>query len=335
MTGHGGVFVRRKAARLPKRRTTASRKMSSRSGKKSVSTARVSRRKTNSAIGGGSGFISYSSFNMTRKASSVAATIKRSGAQNNLLEVNSYRMTCPIGQQIVQDYPIFSGGTFTQSNSFSDIAAIVSLVGGSTVGTTKPTTTTRVLLESAYVKNMITNATDTNCHLTVYDIMARRDSSIEPVFGWNTGLLDSSAGSNNSYALGGTPFTSSLFTSEFRVVKQQKVALPPGTTHAHVVNYRPNKVFNAEILRESVGTLGGLTMYTMFVAHGSPIDDSVNNSLVSTSACVLNVVQTKQLRYTWVADTQNNFTSFNYLNTITTANVMNEESGAVETAKFA
>lgn len=165
--------------------------------------------------------------------------------------------------------------------------------------------------------------------------MTRRDTSYDPVSSWNTGLLDSSTGSNNSYSLAITPFTSSLFTSQFRVLKQQRVALPPGTTHAHVVNYRPNKVFNTEILRESSSALAGMTIFTMFVGHGSPIDDSTNNSLVSTSACILNVVQTKQLRYSWVADTQNNFTNISYLNTITTANVMNEESGQVETAKFA
>ena len=168
----------------------------------------------------------------------------------------------------------------------------------------------------------MTNQELANINVTLYDVVCRRDTQSSPDYEWNAGITEENSG-YNAQVVGCTPFSSSLFTSHFKVLKTTKLILSPGQTHTHNVFYKLNRLLNQDILYDSSVELRGITVATMVVVHGEPTNSTATNTLVTTAAATLDIVQTKQIRYSWIADEDTNFFYQNTLPTVTDPHIVN------------
>lgn len=166
--------------------------------------------------------------------------------------------------------------------------------------------TQRLFLRSIEQEYMISNASSTNVFIKIYELTARQDITLggsSPVLGiieWNPagafdrGVYDVNTGMS-AMTLGTTPFQSQLFTNVWKVDKIYHVELGAGRSHKHLSKYSPNKIVD-ETRSSRNHILKGVTRAVMILAFGSPINDTTNNTLVSTSIIGLNIVRKQVAR---------------------------------------
>jgi len=225
------------------------------------------------------------------------------------------------GVQAVTSYSLLTGGT--QGSAF-DLPYIFNKVTG--VGTSYKTT--RVFFESVSAKYMMTNQDLTNANVTLYDVVCRRDTTATPDYEWSVGITEENA-TYNAAVLGCTPFSSSLFTSHYKILKTTKLVLSPGQTHTHSVYYKLNRLLNQDILYDSALMLRGITIATIVVTHGEPTNSSTTPTNVSTAPSTLDIVQTKQIRYSFIVDEDTNYYYVNSLPTVSDPHIVNVGNSAI------
>lgn len=161
--------------------------------------------------------------------------------------------------------------------------------------------TQRIFLRSIEQEYMISNASSANVFLKIYECTARQDitaNSGSPVLNivqWNPagafdqGVYDVNTGMS-AMTLGTTPFQSQFFTNIWKVDKIYNIELGAGRSHKHLSKYSPNRLIDeSRSSRNSI--LKGVTRSIMILAFGSPINDTTDNTKVSTSLIALNIVR--------------------------------------------
>lgn len=213
-----------------------------------------------------------------------------------------------------------TGGDFTAG----DMGQILNQVYGGTP--TASQKTTRIYVHKCLQQYMFTNNQTNNIFVDIYDVVARRDSGWNPSAAFNQGLIDQGITSGNA-AINVTPFMSTIFTQNWKVLKKTNIELGPGVSHRHISNIALNKVWNAERMQEGGAHYAGLTTGVLLVVWGAPCHDATTVGNVTTASTLLDCVGSRQITY---AISQLQVTSTKYvtvLPTITTEREVNEESG--------
>jgi len=164
----------------------------------------------------------------------------------------------------------------------------------------------KVLLKSVHGESLITNQENVNARITIYDIMSRRDGAAgasDPYVAFRDGFLDSTNGAAGDFVVpGATPFSNPRFVEWFKVLKTTNVILSPGACHSHVVDYKINKLYSHEVTNLTTSScLAGVTLFTMIIYHGSPINDITTQTQVSLSHIALDVVQKESYHFAYAA----------------------------------
>jgi len=194
--------------------------------------------------------------------------------------------------------------------------------------------TCRTLVESVTENNLYRNQSNNDCFLVIYDVIARRDLSSTtldylPSSAWYDGAPDTGMTSAATFYPGATPFAVPRFTQYFDVKKVSHIILPAGGCHNHRIHYEPNRMISREVIADNNQNVKGLTMYSLAVIYGAPDNDLTAVNVTSGSA-VIDFVQTKQYKWTYMTDAVTNNNYSNSLNVVPTEYVMQDESGTAQ-----
>lgn len=212
-------------------------------------------------------------------------------ALNTVNRADGVTASCVQGAQNVMNL-----GTYFDA---TDIVNIYAALGQ----TSTAYNASKLLLLGIHAENLVTNATSTNTHVIIYDVMARHDGfttvNTGPGTVFTLGGADAGGGAAADYSVVGTsPWNNPRFVSQYQIIKQTPIILAPGQVHTHSVNYKPNFIFNKErYISNSTGPIGGLTMYSFAVFHGTPVHDTATESVISTGIAKLDVVRKDSITF--------------------------------------
>jgi len=245
--------------------------------------------------------------------------LKKAAASNFSYVNSSTRLTAGSG---VQGYK-----TMSQTYNATDLATLFQSTNN----------TCRTIIESVTENNLYRNQSNNDCFLTIYDVIARRDlSSVSglaqdylPDGAWFSGAPDTGMLSSQTFDVGATPFAVPKFTQYFKVVKVSHIILPAGGCHNHRIHYEPNRMLSREVINDSNQNVKDMTMYSLAVIYGAP-DNNLLGSTVSSGSAVVDFVQTKQYKWTYLSDAVTNNSYVNNLAVIATEYIMQDESGTAQ-----
>jgi len=168
-----------------------------------------------------------------------------------------------------------------------------------------PATSAKIFLKSVRGETLITNQENVNGRFTIYDIIARKDTDStcgSPYDALTTGGGDNTSGANTDYLIAGcSVYSNPRFTAFFKVLQETKVVLSPGACHTHQVTYKPNMYFSQEVSKRIGGTgIGDLTLYTLDVFHGTPINDVTTQTQVSLSHIAMDYVHLEEYKCQYI-----------------------------------
>lgn len=230
----------------------------------------------------------------------------------------AYRYTGTVGSQAVNSpFGIYTSADLTTLKSYSNTQLSETTTGNKVQD---------IFLVECYAEMMITNQELYPCHLQIFDCVARRDLDSAnydtPGNAWYYGLADA-IGTNAIGYPGGQPFSSQVFTNNFKVLRVTDVNMTQGHIHTHKVKYKTNRLLHGEeiyqITQNDSNNAGvrGLTFWTMIVQHGFPLNDNTTKTQVSLGATALDVVVKRQFEVKFltpwrrqITNTQNLPTSF-------------------------
>ena len=263
----------------------------------------------------------FTSVYMKKPLTSWLKGMKKAAASNFSYVNSSLRLTTG---SAAQNYT-------TVSNTFT--ATDLALLFQST------NSTCRTLIESVTENNLYRNQSNNDCFLVIYDMIARRDMSNTtgdyiPQSAWYYGATDTGMTSAATMYPGATPFAVPRFTQYFDVKKVSHIILPAGGCHNHRIHYEPNRMISREVLADSNQNVKGLTMYSMAVIYGAP-DNNLTGTTVTSGSAVIDFVQTKQYKWTYMTDAVTNNNYSNSLNVVATEYILQDESGTAQAVSAA
>lgn len=152
-------------------------------------------------------------------------------------------------------------------------------------------------VDSCRFRMMIQNQSEANTFVTIYEFVSRRDSAVNPSTAFSAGMLSIQAGATSTAEdIGATPFMSSRFTTNFRILKKYNVELAQGRTHIHTSYYQLNKKYSDSLYQMELNddlVYGGWTRGVFIIAHGSPYNSAATKTNVSTTPVALDFVINK------------------------------------------
>lgn len=162
----------------------------------------------------------------------------------------------------------------------------------------------RIYILECRAKAFITNSETTNVHFTIYEVLQKNDTgalNIDPASTFAAGFVDAAGGATTDAGVPGTsPFENPRFIQAYSILKQTPIILSPGQTHVHNVTYNPNKMYSHErdlIMGTTTGGIGGITIHSFIVQHGTPVHDDVTETLVTIGASKLDIVLTEAIKW--------------------------------------
>lgn len=294
--------------------------------KRSSTQRSYKRRKTSRAIHAGTAGISSSGCKAYNKLYPSVRTILRSAQLSTYKIVDTARVEWDAGTQAVRS---------KEAGLIADIALLFANIGASGTGQD----TTRMVIKSFKFKTAITNQSNANCMLTLYDVEYRRDSYngdfVAPDTAWNLGMVrEETGGDLPGYKnVGATPFMSGDFCRLYKVVKVTKVYLDPGKSHIHYYKKIANKMCNNGMCDDSQPTIGvrGFSHGTMVVAQGMPVNDGTTDTLIAYGSGAIDIVTEKEYEQCYPQYGLKRYFYDNNQGTITTEKIINDETNAADT----
>lgn len=287
---------------------------------------------------GGNG--SWSSVYYSHKASKLGRLLKLLPQPYYITTNGSGSIGASIGQQ--------GSAMPLQLFNFADLSSMVSDYANqhpilpAKAGIT--TSSQRFLLQECHAKLMLSNAGGDTMFYTIYDIMARKDidnntSNASPLYAWAQGntneAFNNSTGTSVNYVgasvsqICTTPMQSFPFRQNFRIMKKTVGQLGPSAIHTHSVTLKPNKIFNGELLNNTVGsaiTMANLSYFCLVVAFGAPVTDDTNVSTGSGKICY---VGTRNYIFKGIeSSTETIYNANGIVNTLTTEKLVAEGTSA-------
>lgn len=263
---------------------------------------------------------SFSSFRTHRKGTFIPKWDRRMLEPSHYRVTTAARLTAAFGQQNATYFEYANQGDMqTPANQF----AVSNFVQ-------------KVWYQKIYGTISITNQDKGNCHVTIYDLMCRRDlvsgNTLDPNSTWSLGLTDtngSSATTKSITNLGVTPFQSPLFCQYYKVMKVSKFVLGQGTSHVHHYKWSHNRVMELEYL-STQSQYAKTSHEVLIVVNGLPYNDSTTKTLVATGSCAIDIVHQKTVTYRAISQNPSYYQYSNNQGTITIENVMDKGSGEAE-----
>lgn len=165
--------------------------------------------------------------------------------------------------------------------------------------------TSRACYESCHAELQLSNLTNTNLRITIYDVIARRDADIpDPIDTLSPGSVDEGGDMSDKSKYVFSPYQIDLFTQHFKVLKQTYVMMAEGQSHIHRVGFAPNKILNRAVIESSDNPqMRGLTTWSIVSVQGTPCANVTDT--VSLTSPHLGVVWKKWYRFGFVT---NNYT---------------------------
>lgn len=201
--------------------------------------------------------------------------------------------------------------------------------------------TQKLFVRSAGAEILLTNTTNYQCQMFIYDCIARRDvkSGADPTSLFQTGFADESYVTGGAYVapninvIGSTPFQSDAFTSYWKVNKITTTKLAGGQFHTHHIKWKCNRAFDYEVIQNSPqGFFKGLSTCTFVIIYGAPVPSNVLGQ-PTTERAQLDVVYTKRFDYGFIQNNTTGVAQYNYLNAtaLATNGIINEAQEKVDT----
>lgn len=140
---------------------------------------------------------------------------------------------------------------------------------------------------------MFTNQGPGSVVITIYDCIARKQTSTLPRTDWDQGInMEDGIDQSDPTALGAKPTDSKYFNAHWKITKRTKIELATGRSHEHTYKFSYNgklpllSTWNSNFLN-----LPGLTHNQMIVMHGMPVDNT--NAYTQAGASEVSLDQTK------------------------------------------
>ena len=265
------------------------------------------------------GQMTHSDARHIHKRNHQSALIKDISAPSMLSQSYGFNQLSSAGIQTSVSTANIGTGTLTS------ILANVALA--TTGSTTVARGGSRAVILGAVNEYLIANAVETSTTVDIYDIVLKRDlpaawtatiggvsytaNTPNPETYWRKGLniqqnvgdAGPTVGPQLNDMLSVVPTDSRLFNNYFKIVKKTRVQMCAGATHKHKVNISTNRMIDQLYVNTQMAGSLGFSTYTMFVAVGTPVWDTiVEGGEVTTSPVSLNVVATQRVRWAYVAD---------------------------------
>lgn len=265
--------------------------------------------------GAGSTFSSFT--RGAKKMRSQYYAMWKNNQKYTVTNLNSTRLSqSAYGKQGISSYQIMGSTTFSD-----DLTRFAS--GGTP--TTLPAAS--LLYGSLNIVSTFTNVELTTCYVDIYELSPRfhiPSSSYTPAAAWTAGLLSEtgvvSGYQNDPYE---KPFRSRLFCHFYKVDKIIRFELAPGESHKHTSTYNINKMIHGSLVN-AFTYVKDYSTFQMYVVSGTPINDTTNTSLVSTSTITVDIVHNSSYTVTKPANIYDQTVSTNSLNNIVKANVVTD-----------
>lgn len=187
---------------------------------------------------------------------------------------------------------------------YSNVAAIFTPTDiGVMFGENSITTEQKILFKSHYTEVMISNPLNVSIRVKLYDIENREDvdrSTIgTPSLAINLSAGDAAGGTATVSAavLGTNPLDITGWQQQYRIVNVTDLLLQGGQVHIHKVKGSPNRIVDSDRTKYSAYGIEGLTRWVLMQQYGTPGNDSMTLTQVSTLATRLNVISTTTYRY--------------------------------------
>lgn len=241
--------------------------------------------------------------------------------------VGAQRLTSTVyGAQVV-DYAVFAPATLWSSD-------LGRAIGGGPPTNSQVSTST-LCYGTMKVTTTYTNVELTTSYLNIYEMEPRfhlgAAANQDPVALWNLGLNYECETTGIVYSsfIYSSPFKSHRFVDYMKVKKIFSIELPAGGSHTHVSHYHLNRKLRGSIPL-SYGGIRDFTKYQMYIASGTPLNDSLSN--VSTSTIAIDVVTRREHDFTYDATYREKALFESGLSTITgSVNVISDASKQADT----
>ncbi|AXH78325.1 MAG: hypothetical protein [Circular genetic element sp.] len=202
----------------------------------------------------------------------------------------------------------------------------------------------KFLVRRALSMIQLVNARNSCATIRVYECEARSDvpyksgTYVSPynylTLGWDNASLSSML--NN---ISGNAFSSSAFTTWFKVLDVKVISLNPGECKIFTLEDKSSTLINMERWFPNAEQLsiahGRKTKFLMFQYWGQTVNDSTNTVLVSTDAVKIDCIHTLKYEYQYIQDTNATVYSTGTFNTVSTPEFINENTSAVVTGASA
>jgi len=205
---------------------------------------------------------------------------------------STQRITSPIGIQSVQT-------PWTSST----VGALQTCAGQI------ETTAVSIQTQRSHYKGVTTIFDMTNCsnrdiRVTIYELTAKRDMAIDnvnsydPIQLWQDGLANQ-GGTAAFGTIDQVPTESARFNVYWKVDKKVRINMSSGCNHKHTSIHKINGNLNDELLRENgLFAVRGWTRAYLFVTYGQVENDKDTKTIVSIGASYLDVICTQKYSYT-------------------------------------
>lgn len=250
----------------------------------------------------------YSSY---KKPSYAVKVLKNVAASDYIYNSYFARVESSIGYSTPSAVSLLGGGAYTGSGGGfdSDMAQIIYRIQGGVSGNDVKKTT-RFVVESVKAQMQFTNQDNGPVNIRIFDIVSKRDHNYSPQEAFRAGLANQSATAFTLATMppGVLPTMSLEFNNYFKVKGTKTITLEQGKTHLHNITLQPNRVVNAELLKQSNLNIAGLTHWVLFVVTGCVVNSVTNpDTEVSVGAAAVDVSLIKTMRYTFCQDNTSNF----------------------------
>lgn len=276
----------------------------------------------------------------------VRATLKRLDQQQTRCTWVAYdRLACNTGYQQVQTYSAGWGGSLPTVDPGNAILNDLRKIWFEYTGAAAGNQTRGIILDNIRQELEISCASDNVANLTIYTWVARRDSNVFPADAWNNGLTNVNLKASGPAAstaptrewIGMTPYASTPFCENFKIIGTKSVTLNPGKTYKHVSVFNIKKRYDAKLFDNSCLIKKGITHGVMIVIKGN----LVNEFGQATAAEVMNgpaavLISQKHTAIFKVDTTENRDTTMTFVNMANPTGMaqptgVNPTTGAIDT----
>nr|QJI53682.1 MAG: capsid protein [Cressdnaviricota sp.] len=200
--------------------------------------------------------------------------------------------------------------------------------------------TRKYMVDFAESTHLIKNTTTVPITMWLYDVTPRNDLATAPIQAWTNGitnqtvLLPNNDNTLLNTVVGSTPFQSTLFTRQWKVLNVTKVVLGGGNEHHHSIRVKPRYLFNTE--ETSTINQRGTTALTFVVHNGGIVSTGpALPNAISTSDSVLSIVTKTRCACRMFERSLSGYVQWDNLPKIPLASqqTVNEEQDAISTVQ--